>query len=166
MGIFESIKNAFGKSEPAADVTAAPSELLSEAGLDPTGLKFGFGAGSITVSGNIGTESERRKILDVLSGIKGIKSVQDDLVVAAPAPTPRQSPQQPAQPAANPPAATAAGAEGVRTYTVVSGDTLWRIAERMYGNGAHYMKIFEANSGLLKDPDHIFPGQQLVIPEL
>jgi nucleoid-associated protein YgaU len=164
MGIFESIKNAFGKNEPAADVTMAPSKLLSEAGIDPSGLKFGFGAGSITVSGKIGAESERNKILDVLGGIKGIVTVQDNLVVAAPPPAPPA--QQAPQPSATPPAEAAASAGGARTYTVASGDTLWRIAERMYGNGSHYMKIFEANTGLLKDPDHIFPGQKLVIPEL
>jgi len=52
-----------------------------------------------------------------------------------------------------------------RTYTVLSGDTLWKIAERMYGNGSQYMKIFEANTDLLESPDRIFPGQELKIPE-
>ena len=36
----------------------------------------------------------------------------------------------------------------------------------MYGNGSKYMAIFEANKGLLENPDKIFPGQELVIPEL
>ncbi len=36
----------------------------------------------------------------------------------------------------------------------------------MYGNGSKYMKIFEANTDLLENPDKIFPGQKLVIPEL
>ena len=52
-----------------------------------------------------------------------------------------------------------------RTYTVLSGDTLWKIAERMYGNGSQYMKIYEANTDLLESPDRIFPGQELKIPE-
>ena len=50
------------------------------------------------------------------------------------------------------------------TYTVQSGDTLWKISEQVYGDGSSYMKIFEANTGLLEDPDHIFPGQELKIP--
>ena len=50
------------------------------------------------------------------------------------------------------------------TYTVQSGDTLWRISEQVYGDGSSYMKIFEANTGLLENPDHIFPGQELTIP--
>jgi nucleoid-associated protein YgaU len=53
-----------------------------------------------------------------------------------------------------------------QTYTVQSGDTLWRISEKIYGNGSSYMKIFEANTGLLKDPDQILPGQELKIPNL
>ena len=52
------------------------------------------------------------------------------------------------------------------TYTVQSGDTLWKISEQVYGDGAIYMKIFEANTGLLESPDQIFPGQELTIPRL
>ncbi len=53
-----------------------------------------------------------------------------------------------------------------QTYTVQSGDTLWRISEKFYGNGSSYMKIFEANTGVLEDPDRILPGQELTIPDL
>ena len=52
------------------------------------------------------------------------------------------------------------------TYTVQSGDTLWKISEQVYGDGSSYMKIFEANTGLLENPDQIFPGQDLIIPRL
>jgi len=52
------------------------------------------------------------------------------------------------------------------TYTVQSGDTLWKISEQVYGDGSSYMKIFEANTGLLENPDQIFPGQELTIPKL
>jgi nucleoid-associated protein YgaU len=168
MGIFDSIKNAFGKGEADVDITVPPRKLLRDAGLDPSNLKFAFGTGSITVSGEIADESQRRRILDVLSGIGGIKTVQDEMVVAAPraAPTPTSTPT----PAPEPPVAVqeveAEGGAGTRSYTVVSGDTLWKIAERMYGNGSHYMKIFEANTDVLEHPDRIFPGQKLVIPEL
>lgn len=166
MGLFESIKNTFSKSEPAADLTASPSQLLREAGLDPRGLKFAFGNAEITVTGAIDSESDRQKILDVLSGIAGIDSVRDQLSVSAPdaaaeSPASTAAPPKSAEPAE--PAAPEGGED--RTYTVVSGDTLWKIAERMYGNGSQYMKIFEANTDLLENPDRIFPGQKLIIPE-
>ena len=162
MGIFDSIKNALGKSdsEPEADVTVAPSQMLRNAGLDSSSLKFGFGANSITVSGEISDESDRQKILDVLSDAPGISTIQDDMTVAAPTAV-----EKPADPeAADPEAAPAE--DGARAYTVKSGDTLWKIAEQMYGNGSQYMKIFEANSGTLENPDQIFPGQELKIPKL
>jgi nucleoid-associated protein YgaU len=55
---------------------------------------------------------------------------------------------------------------GLNEYTVQSGDTLWKISLDVYGDGSKYMEIFEANTGLLESPDHIFPGQVLVLPEL
>lgn len=51
-----------------------------------------------------------------------------------------------------------------RTYIVVSGDTLWGIATRYYGNGAQYPKIYNANTNIIKNPNLIYPGQKLVIP--
>ena len=55
---------------------------------------------------------------------------------------------------------------GQDSYTVQSGDTLWSIAEAACGDGAKYMKIFEANSDLLEHPDQIIPGQKLQMPVL
>ena len=54
--------------------------------------------------------------------------------------------------------------EGI--YTVQSGDTLWNIAETVYGDGSKYSIIFDANSDLLEHPDRILPGQRLQIPDL
>jgi LysM repeat protein len=51
-----------------------------------------------------------------------------------------------------------------KTYTVKSGDTLWGIAKRFYGNGAKYPTIFNANRSKIKNPNLIYPGQVLTIP--
>lgn len=51
---------------------------------------------------------------------------------------------------------------GPRTYTVVSGDTLWAIAERFYGDGNKYQQIADASG--LTDPEEVRPGQALTIP--
>lgn len=51
-----------------------------------------------------------------------------------------------------------------RTYTVKSGDCLWNIAKKFYGNGAQYTKIYNANKSKIKNPNLIYPGQVLTIP--
>ena len=50
----------------------------------------------------------------------------------------------------------------VRTYTVESGDTLWAISERFYGDGSKYQIIADASG--IANPDLIQPGQVLTIP--
>jgi nucleoid-associated protein YgaU len=59
---------------------------------------------------------------------------------------------------------TAPAAEVYETYEVKSGDSLSRIAKRVYGDAKDWRKIFEANTDVIKDPDKIFPGQKLKIP--
>jgi len=49
-------------------------------------------------------------------------------------------------------------------YTVQPGDSLSKIAKRFYGDANAYMKIFEANTDQLDDPNKIRAGQELVIP--
>lgn len=51
-----------------------------------------------------------------------------------------------------------------QTYTVVSGDSLSKISKHFYGDANHWRRIFEANTGIIKDPDDIYPGQTLKIP--
>jgi len=53
-----------------------------------------------------------------------------------------------------------------RTYTVVAGDSLSKIAKREYGDGNKWPQIFDANRDKIKNPDMIHPGQVLVIPPL
>ncbi|TWO32831.1 LysM peptidoglycan-binding domain-containing protein [Seonamhaeicola sediminis] len=51
-------------------------------------------------------------------------------------------------------------------HTVKSGETLGKIAKHYYGNAMKYKEIFEANTNILKNPDLIYPDQELVIPNL
>jgi nucleoid-associated protein YgaU len=45
------------------------------------------------------------------------------------------------------------------------GDNLWTIARRVYGQGVKYTTIYEANTGQIRDPDQIYPGQVFALPE-
>lgn len=51
-------------------------------------------------------------------------------------------------------------------HTVKSGETLSKIAKQYYDNPSKYQVIFKANSDILKNPDLIHPGQELIIPNL
>jgi nucleoid-associated protein YgaU len=54
----------------------------------------------------------------------------------------------------------------MQTYTVVKGDSLSKIAKQVYGKASLWRKIYEANRDQIKDPDLIFPGQLLRLPEI
>ncbi len=54
---------------------------------------------------------------------------------------------------------------GFSLRTVVAGDTLSGIAQEAYGDASLYLRIFAANRNQVSDPNHIFPGQQLRIPQ-
>jgi nucleoid-associated protein YgaU len=63
---------------------------------------------------------------------------------------------------AEPPRDAAAASERV---VVQPGNSLWRIARRVYGAGVRYTVIYQANRDMIRDPDLIYPGQIFVLPE-
>lgn len=54
-----------------------------------------------------------------------------------------------------------AGGGGANTYTVVSGDSLSKIAGKY---GIQWKAIWDHNRDILNHPDKIYPGQELKIP--
>ncbi len=53
----------------------------------------------------------------------------------------------------------------VKAVTVQTGFTLWAIAKGKYGEGEQYVRVYEANRSLIRDPDLIYPGQVFTLPE-
>lgn len=154
MGIFDFVKDAGSKilglgkdDEPAApeqptkriahELEQAVRDL--ELGVDE--LRIFLEGDTAIVHGTAGSQQEREKVVLVVGNTAGVARVDDRMRVEAPEPE-------------------------ATFYTVVSGDTLWKIAEEHYGNGNEYPVIFEANKPMLKDPDKIYPGQVLRIPPL
>jgi len=55
---------------------------------------------------------------------------------------------------------------GAQTYTVVSGDALFQIANRYYNDAHYYPVVVLANRNQIINPDEIMPGMVLTIPDL
>jgi len=58
---------------------------------------------------------------------------------------------------------TAAAADAVIHYQVRPGDTLWKIAEKFFGSGRRWGRIYEDNMAVIPDPNKLRIGQTLTI---
>lgn len=147
MSVFNFLKNVGAKILGSSDTTAAtPEELQKELAkhqLDAEGINIAVDGDKVTVNGTVDSTEQAEKIVLALGNTLGVSEVNNQIEVAAPT-------------------------TEARMYTVQSGDTLWKIAETMYGKGkgAQYNVIFEANMPMLSHPDKIYPGQVLRIPNL
>ena len=104
--------------------------------------------GKLYFHGTVGTEAEANKIWDA---IKTVPDWRNDIVGDI---------KSTGVPTAVPTSGTSES-----TYTVKAGDTLSKIAKEKLGDANAYMDIFNANKGLLTDPDKIKSGQVLKIPQ-
>lgn len=164
MGLFTFIKNAGAKvfgigktnaeeaAEKAADAMAAKlkseaaaarnlEETISDLGLEVENLKVNISDDQATITGAAFDQATKEKVVLVVGNSNGIATVDDQMTVENPEPE-------------------------AQFHTVVSGDTLGKIAKKYYGNAMKYPVIFEANKPMLKNPDLIYPGQVLRIPAL
>ncbi|MFK8011920.1 MAG: peptidoglycan-binding protein LysM [Marinicellaceae bacterium] len=165
MGFFDFIAEAgadlFSKDEPKPEIVRPIIEHLKDAAIFTDHLKVDFNAGAVTLSGYVPNQEQKEKAVLVSGNIAGVASVQDNLILGKP---PKDEIEQKAEIAKK--AVNANTTEATfRTYTVKSGDTLGAISKEMYGKASLYNKIFKANTPMLKDADHIYPGQVLKIPE-
>lgn len=95
----------------------------------------------VILKGTARTQAEAEKMIIAAGNRKGVSEVESHIEVEQKAPE-------------------------SRFYEVKSGDTLSKIAKSEYGDAMKYPVIFDANRPLLSDPDKIYPGQVLRIPDL
>ena len=157
MGLFDFFKKDKGKKlfpeNAAAEAKAeAIRQEIKRLGL-PGNLTVSVEGSRVKVGGQVPDEATRRKLMVITGNVQGIDSVDDQM-----------QPQQPA-PAAQGGAAPTAPSAPPRVHTVESGDSLSKIAKQYYGDPNQYPKIFTANTPMIKDPDEIYPGQVLLIPD-
>jgi len=60
---------------------------------------------------------------------------------------------------------TAPRAEGPSRITIGAGDSLWKIALKVYGDGELYSRLIDANRDKLNNPNIIVPGLVIDIPQ-
>lgn len=157
MGFINFVKNAGNKLFGRGAEEPIPAEVdpkvleqrkiealvkrVKESGIGIDNLAVAIDGDVATVSGTTKSQANREKIVLVVGNTHGIAKVDDQIEVNEPEP------------------------EAVY-YTVVSGDSLSKIAKVHYGNAMKYPVIFEANKPMLTHPDKIYPGQMLRIPPL
>jgi LysM repeat protein len=94
----------------------------------------------VTINGAVECQADCEKIVLAAGNQQGISQVDSQITVNNPEPE-------------------------AKTYTVQSGDTLGKIAQAELGSANKYMEIFEANQPMLTDPNKIYVGQVLRIPQ-
>ena len=160
MGLYSFIKNAGAKvfgigktdAEEAAEALAAKrkaeaaaaskmEETIGDLQLEVENLNIKIEDDTATISGMAYNQATKEKVVLVVGNSNGIATVDDQMTVEHVEPE-------------------------AQFHTVVSGDTLGKIAKIYYGNVMKYPEIFEANKPMLKNPDLIYPGQVLRIPAL
>lgn len=152
MGLLSFIKGVgekvFKKQEVAAPVHEAEplraSELLAHVkalGLSYNSLAVKVSADTVVLEGEVAAQADAEKIALAVGNVEGVELVDNRLKVATPAPS-------------------------ATYHTVEAGDSLSKIAQKVYGDMHKYPVIFEANRPMLSDPDKIYPGQVLRIPAL
>ncbi len=176
MGLFSFIKNAgakiFGskrtetpvadRSVPAPEPTKAEVDaamardlesLVRGLGIqvDSLSIDFDSATDTATIYGTVNSVADQEKVVLSAGNVNGVAVVMEHLQVR----------EESASRSVGSGDHTAS-----RFYTVQKGDTLWRIATEMYGDGTKHQLIFEANRPMLKSPEAIYPDQVLRIPAL
>lgn len=143
MGLFDFVGNIgnklFGKDEEA------PEQIKEHIEADNPGISnlgVDFSDGVVKLSGQADSSEALEKAVLMAGNVKGVTKVETDGVAAPPL------------------------SEDVQYYEIKSGDTLWALAKQFYGDGNKYPQIFEANREVIKDPDKIYVGQKIRIPQL
>lgn len=130
---------------PALEKTAAEAikHYIDTQNLKADNLQVAFDAktATVTVSGEAPDQQTREKIVLCCGNVRSVEHVDDRMTVA-----------QQTAPAS-------------QWHNVVPGDTLSKIAKECYGDANKYRLIFDANRPMLSDPDKIYPGQKLRIPQ-
>jgi nucleoid-associated protein YgaU len=121
------------------DLKSLVEEALADSNL--SNMEILVDGGEVTIHGDVDTQDEKDQVIELVKDVDGVTKIVTGINVAEHL------------------------EDADETYTVKPGDSMWAIAEKYLGNGADWMKIYEANKELIgKKPDLIHPGYVLKIP--
>jgi nucleoid-associated protein YgaU len=146
MGLFDFVKDA-GRQLFDTDAEAADN-IRQFIDIKTSGIKnldVQFDDGVATICGDCPNEATRDSAVLIAGNVKGVEKVVAD-GLTFPEPKEEEKPK-------------------FEIYEIVSGDTLGGIAKRYYGKASLYTRIYEANKELISDPNKIYPGQKIRIPQ-
>lgn len=167
MGIFDFLRGSGKKVtegneevEILNNILTALSGEASDGSLQ--GLQVHFDDGVATLTGVADSEATRQKAILLAGNIKGVVQVNDDnLMVNKAIAAIREEDEH-----VELPRAEIKQMEPEYTfYTIQSGDSLSKIAKRVYGDAMKWPDLFEANREVIQDPNLIYPGQQIRVPK-
>ncbi len=141
MGLFDFVRSAgkrLGWGDDDDDKADALKKEVDSYDLGSENVTIEVEGEKAIIKGDVANQEALEKIIIAAGNVEGISSVETTV-------------------------STSEAKEPV-LHTVERGDSLWKIADKHYGNGARYKEIFEANRPMLSDPDKIYPGQVLRIP--
>ncbi|MBI0163703.1 LysM and BON domain-containing protein [Bartonella sp. M0283] len=175
MGLFNFVKSVgekLGLGEQAPDAQSIKT-ALDGLNLGTENVKVAVENGKAILTGAVKDQATLEKAILAVGNLHSIESVNtDNLKVENGQKSASNQTAQAgtSQTSSNPTSTQSSGSQSTEPhfYEVKKGDTLWKIAEEVYGKG-HGDKnkiIFEANKPMLKSPEKIFPGQKLRIPDL
>lgn len=148
MGLFSFIKDAGSKLFVGHDTEEVKQEKVAEHirsfKLEGTNVTATIQGDTATLSGTVLNQLLKQKLMTIVGNIHGVAHVEDQMTLEIPAPE----------------------LDETHFYDVVSGNILSKIVKHAYGDAMKYLVIFEANKPMLSDPNKIYVGQKLVIPNL
>lgn len=156
-GLFDFARDIGKKLFNREDDDTKKADKIKEAlsGLGLSDLAVTYKAGEVQLSGRAPSAEAREKAILLAGNVEGVAKVNADALQAPPEAS-----------TASPSATTgASAAPASQFYEIKPGDTLSKIAQRFYGDASAYQKIFEANREVIEDPNKIYPGQKIRIPQ-
>lgn len=178
MGMFDFMKNAGDKAAEAATKTEEVSQdrlnhlrrenitkMIAELDVDGEVVHVAVNGDVAVLTGSAPSQEALEKMVLCAGNQYGISRVDCQLELDAVAAASGGGSSASTTSSAGAEQAASSDEVASEFYTVQSGDTLGKIAQEHYGSANKYMVIFEANQPMLSDPDKIYPGQQLRIPQ-